>query len=89
MSLANWAPRERPEPEFLQGAYVRLERFGFQFEGVFRNDMVVKGKARDTAWLAITDEDWPALKAAYEVWLAPDNFDSAGQQARSLETLRI
>lgn len=63
-------------------------RFGFQFEGVFRNDMVVKGKSRDTAWFAMTDEDWPELKGAFEAWLAPANFDSAGQQKRRLESFR-
>jgi RimJ/RimL family protein N-acetyltransferase len=60
-------------------------RFGFRFEGVFRNDMVVKGKSRDTAWFAMTDEDWPALKSAFEAWLDPLNFDAAGQQNQSLE----
>lgn len=65
------------------------ERFGFQFEGVFRNDMVVKGKSRDTAWLAMTDEDWPALKPAYLAWLAPENFDGEGRQVQSLEAFRV
>ncbi len=63
-------------------------RFGFQFEGIFRNDMVVDGKNRDTAWFAMTDEDWPSLKTAYESWLAPSNFDAAGQQKRTLESFR-
>ena len=39
------------------------ERFGFRFEGVFRDHMVVKGRNRDTAWYAITDDDWPAHRA--------------------------
>lgn len=60
------------------------ERFGFRFEGVFRNDMVVKGKSRDTAWLAMTDEDWPELSAAFKAWLDPDNFDLDGQQKKPL-----
>ena len=64
------------------------ERFGFGFEGVFRNDMVVKGKNRDTAWFAMTDEDWPRIKTAFEKWLAPKNFDAAGQQKRKLESFR-
>lgn len=64
------------------------ERFGFRFEGVFRNDMVVKGKNRDTAWFAMTDEDWPAIKAAFKAWLAPKNFDAAGQQKKRLEAFR-
>ena len=61
-------------------------RLGFSFEGIFRNHMVVKGHSRDTAWFAIADDEWPKLKAAYEKWLAPDNFDSAGQQRGSLSS---
>ena len=63
-------------------------RFGFAFEGVFRNDMVVKGKNRDTAWYAMTDEDWPTVKSAFAAWLSPQNFDAAGQQKRKLESFR-
>lgn len=55
-------------------------RFGFRFEGVFRHHMVVKGQNRDTAWFAMLDADWPRLKAGYETWLQPGNFDEAGQQ---------
>ncbi len=64
------------------------ERFGFRFEGIFRNDMVVRGKNRDTAWFAMTDEDWPAVKSAYKAWLAPKNFDAVGQQKKRLEAFR-
>ena len=64
------------------------QRFGFAYEGIFRNHMIVKGFSRDTAWFAITDADWPARKAAFEEWLAPDNFDAAGQQKKKLEELR-
>ena len=60
------------------------ERFGFRFEGVFRNHQVVKGRNRDTAWFAITDEDWPAVRAAFESWLAPENFNADDLQKRSL-----
>jgi RimJ/RimL family protein N-acetyltransferase len=60
------------------------ERFGFSFEGVFRNHQVVKGRNRDTAWYAITDEEWPAIRAAFRAWLAPENFDGDGLQRRSL-----
>lgn len=63
-------------------------RFGFAFEGVFRNDMVVKGKSRDTAWFAMTDEDWPAIRSAFEAWLAASNFDADGAQKRKLESFR-
>ncbi len=61
------------------------ERFGFRFEGVFRQHMVVKGQNRDTAWFAIIDRDWPKLKAGYQAWLAPENFDPAtGHQQTKL-----
>jgi RimJ/RimL family protein N-acetyltransferase len=63
------------------------DRFGFTLEGVFRNHMVVKGRDRDTAWYAITAEDWPAVRRGFEVWLAPDNFDGDGRQRRSLREL--
>lgn len=56
------------------------ERFGFRYEGLFRQHMVQKGRNRDTAWFAMTDQDWPSLRAKYEEWLAPENFDAAGQQ---------
>jgi RimJ/RimL family protein N-acetyltransferase len=65
------------------------ERYGFTFEGIFRQHMVVKGKNRDTAWFAIIDKDWPARKAAFERWLAPDNFDAGGRQKTSLATLML
>ena len=59
-------------------------RFGFSFEGVFRQHMVQKGRNRDTAWFAMTDGDWPRLKAGYEAWLRPENFDADGQQRNRL-----
>ncbi len=64
------------------------ERFGFIFEGVFRNDMVAKGQSRDTAWYSIIDQEWPALRAAVERWLAPGNFATDGAQVRTLESFR-
>lgn len=64
------------------------ERFGFTFEGLFRQHMVVKGANRDTAWYSIIDKEWPALKSAYISWLDPSNFDSDGQQIRRLEEFR-
>ncbi|NTH51983.1 GNAT family N-acetyltransferase [Agrobacterium rhizogenes] len=60
------------------------ERFGFSFEGIFRQHMVAKGQNRDTAWFAMIDADWPRLKAGYERWLSPENFDEAGQQKSKL-----
>ena len=64
------------------------ERFGFTFEGVFRQHMVQKGENRDPAWYSIIDSEWPALKAAYQAWLSPDNFDADGLQIRRLEDFR-
>ena len=64
------------------------ERFGFVFEGVFRQHMVVKGRNRDTAWFSITDAEWPARRAAFEAWLSPENFDPEGRQGRSLADIR-
>jgi RimJ/RimL family protein N-acetyltransferase len=60
------------------------ERFGFTFEGVFRQHMIVKGRNRDTAWFSMLDGEWPARKAAFERWLKPDNFDAQGRQKTSL-----
>lgn len=64
------------------------ERFGFTYEGLFRNDMVTKGKSRDTAWYSITDFDWPSVKSALDQWLAPANFATTGAQIRTLESFR-
>ncbi len=61
------------------------QRFGFQFEGIFRQAIVYKNRNRDTAWFAILDRDWPALKIAYERWLDPSNFDGEGRQHQSLK----
>ncbi len=63
------------------------ERLGFRFEGVFRKHMIIKGRSRDTAWFAITEDEWPAVKRAMEAWLAPENFDAAGRQKRRLRDL--
>ena len=64
------------------------ERFGFEYEGTFLQHQVVKGRNRDTAWFAITDKRWPALKEAFERWLEPANFDSDGRQLVGLADLR-
>ena len=63
------------------------QRFGFVFEGVFRNHQVVKGRNRDSAWYALTDEDWPAVGAGFRAWLASANFDREGRQRRALGEL--
>ncbi len=63
------------------------ERFGFSFEGIFLNHMVVKGRNRDTAWFAIIVENWPPIRDAFETWLADGNFDEGGIQKQSLGAL--
>lgn len=60
------------------------ERLGFSFEGVFRNAVIVKGHNRDTAWFAIIESDWMAIRCAQEQWLHPHNFDNTGLQRTSL-----
>ena len=64
------------------------ERFGFKFEGIFRQHIVVKGENRDTAWYSVIDKEWPALRKAYEAWLDPANFDAQGAQKKRLEDFR-
>jgi L-amino acid N-acyltransferase YncA len=63
-------------------------RFGFTYEGTFRQHMVVKGQNRDTAWYAITDIEWPSIRKAFERWLEPTNFDHQRKQKARLEDLR-
>lgn len=63
-------------------------RLGFRFEGIFRNAVVYKGRNRDTAWFSIIDKEWPTVKAAFQAWLKPENFDSQGKQIKTLAELR-
>lgn len=70
------------------GSRRAAERYGFVFEGIFRNHRVIKGRNRDTAWFSITDAEWPSRKAAFVEWLAPENFDASGHQRRSLSEIR-
>jgi RimJ/RimL family protein N-acetyltransferase len=63
------------------------QRYGFTLEGVFRQHLIVKGRNRDTAWFSMLDSEWPARKAAFERWIAPDNFDKDGRQRQSLAAL--
>jgi RimJ/RimL family protein N-acetyltransferase len=64
------------------------ERFGFGFEGLFGQHMVVKGRNRDTAWYALLDHEWPTARRAFELWLSAGNFDADDRQRRSLRALR-
>ncbi len=63
------------------------QRLGFSYEGIFRQALVVKGRNRDTAWFAVIDKEWPALKEAFDAWLSPSNFDSDGAQLERLGDL--
>lgn len=63
------------------------QRLGFSWEGIFRQHLIVKGLNRDTAWLAMTDQEWPELQRAFERWLDPANFDAYGQQRVGLASL--
>jgi len=64
------------------------ERFGFTYEGLFRQHLVIKDRNRDTAWYSIIDSEWAPIAKGYERWLEPGNFDGNGQQIKGLEALR-
>ena len=63
------------------------QRLGFSYEGIFRQHLMSKGRNRDTAWFAVIDAEWPALREAFAAWLAPSNFDSNGRQREKLADL--
>ncbi len=69
-------------------SHAAAKRYGFTFEGVFRQHMLSKGKNRDTAWYSIIDKEWPVVGKAFEMWLDPANFDAEGNQKRRLEDIR-
>jgi RimJ/RimL family protein N-acetyltransferase len=62
------------------------DRFGFTFEGIFRQHLIVKGRNRDTAWYSIINSEWPAIHQAFETWLSEANFDAAGREKAKLRT---
>ncbi len=62
-------------------------RLGFRYEGTFRQAAIVKGRNRDTAWYSVIDRDWPSLRACFDTWLAPGNFDAQGRQRQRLSDL--
>jgi RimJ/RimL family protein N-acetyltransferase len=64
------------------------QRLGFEFESVFRQHMIIKGRNRDTAWFSMMDIEWPAVKKGFEMWLDDSNFDEEGRQKQNLEVLR-
>ena len=71
-----------------EASKVTARRYGFTFEGVFRQHVISRGANRDTAWFSMIDSEWPVIKAAFEAWLAPENFDADGKQKRKLEDIR-
>jgi len=60
------------------------QRLGFTYEGLFRQATMYKGRNRDTAWYSILDIEWPRIKAAFEAWLDPANFDADERQKQPL-----
>lgn len=64
------------------------KRFGFTYEGLFRQHIVAKGQNRDTAWYSMIDSEWPVRKMTFIAWLADENFNAAGQQIKTLEEIR-
>ena len=78
-----WKCDARNEPSKRAAA-----RFGFIYEGTFRQHMVVKGENRDTAWFAMLDSEWPTISKSFELWLNPSNFDPLGRQKSRLEDFR-
>jgi RimJ/RimL family protein N-acetyltransferase len=62
-------------------------RYGFVYEGTFRQHLIAKGRNRDNAWFSMLDSEWPVRRAAFERWLAPENFDAQGRQRIGLSEL--
>jgi RimJ/RimL family protein N-acetyltransferase len=78
-----WKCNDRNEPSKRAAL-----RFGFSFEGLFRQHMIAKGENRDTAWYSIIDKEWPSVREAFQRWLDPSNFDGHGTQRKRLEDIR-
>ena len=73
----------------LNGASRRAaERYGLRYEGMWRQDMILDGRNRDTAWFAMLDGEWGVCKVAFELWLGEANFDGEGRQRRRIEDIR-
>lgn len=69
------------------GSRSAARRLGFRFEGVLHAARIVKGRNRDTAYYSILGEEWPELRAIFEAWLDPANFDGEGRARRSLSEM--
>lgn len=79
-----WKCHNQNEP-----SKITAKRYGFTFEGVFRQHMISKGANRDTAWFSMIDGEWPLIGKAFEIWLSPENFTADGAQKRKLEDIRV
>jgi RimJ/RimL family protein N-acetyltransferase len=77
-----WKCNDRNEP-----SKAAARRFGFSYEGLFRQHMWAKGANRDTAWFSMLDSEWPGFRREYDRWLDPSNFDAAGKQKSKLQVL--
>tara|TARA_R110002051_G_scaffold70726_7_gene127278 strand:+ start:17309 stop:18019 length:711 start_codon:yes stop_codon:yes gene_type:complete len=64
-------------------------RLGFNYDGLFPQATIYKGRNRDTAWYSILDGDWAQVKAGFQRWLEPDNFDADGMQRTALVTRTV
>ena len=71
-----------------QSSKKAAKRFGFTFEGIFRQATVYKGRNRDTAWFSIIDQEWEQVKSGLEQWLISENFDDSGQQKKPLQIIQ-
>ena len=71
-----------------EASKITAARYGFTFEGIFRQHVISRGAHRDTAWFSMIDSEWPVIGAAFETWLSPENFDADGKQRRRLEDIR-
>lgn len=71
------------------GSKRAAERFGFSFEGIFRQHMLVNGENRDTAWYSIIDSEWPSLRGRFIAWLDKGNFDTDGRQIKTIQSFRF
>lgn len=67
------------------GSKAAAQRFGFTYEGLFRQHYVFKQHSRDTAWFSMLDHEWPAIQNKFMQWLNPNNFDFEGNQKKRIQ----
>lgn len=64
-------------------------KLGFQHEGTWRRAAIIDSWQRDVAWFSILKDEWADIRAAFEGWLAADNFAPDGTQRQSLSDFRM